>query len=60
MSPDRPGDTRPSERDFAALWSSDEATRSFAPTPTGVPLDLPFLFSANQRFGPYVIIRPKR
>jgi hypothetical protein len=58
MSPDRPGDTRPSERDFAALWSSDEATRSFAPTPTGVPLDLPFLFSANQRFGPYVIIRP--
>lgn len=46
------------DRAFAALWSSDEATRSFAPTPTGAPVDLPFLFSANQRFGPYLIVRP--
>src|SRR3974390_3067599 len=45
-------------RDFAALWSSDEATRSFAPTPSGAPVDLPFLFAPNQRFGPYLIVRP--
>jgi hypothetical protein len=45
-------------RDFAALWSSDEATRSFAATPSGAPVDLPFLFAPNQRFGPYLIVRP--
>jgi len=44
--------------DFAALWSSDGVTRSFAPTATGVPADLPFLFAAGDRFGPYAIVRP--
>lgn len=51
-------DETPTEDGFAALWSSDGVTRSFASTPTGVPADLPFLFSAGQRFGPYVIVRP--
>src|SRR5262249_11262683 len=36
----------------------DGVTRSFAPTATGLPADLPFLFSAGHRFGPYVIVRP--
>ena len=27
-------------------------------TATGLPADLPFLFSAGQRFGPYLIVRP--
>jgi hypothetical protein len=40
------------------MWSSDGVTRSIAPTATGLPVDLPFLFSGGQRFGPYVIIRP--
>ena len=44
---------------FAALWSSDGATQSFSPaTGTGLPADLPFLFSAGQQFGPYLIVRP--
>jgi len=43
---------------FAALWSPDGATRTFTPGSTGEPADLPFLFSSNQRFGPYVIVRP--
>ncbi|HEX4568325.1 MAG TPA: protein kinase [Vicinamibacterales bacterium] len=47
----------PSTR-FAALWSPDDATRTFTPGSTGQPVDLPFLFSSNQRFGPYVIVRP--
>jgi hypothetical protein len=50
--------TRTRESDFAAMWSSDGVTRSFAPTATGIPADLPFLFSGGQRFGPYEIIRP--
>jgi hypothetical protein len=40
------------------MWSSDDATRTFTPGSTGEPVDLPFLFSANQRFGPYLIVRP--
>ena len=34
------------DTDFAALWSSDGATRSFSPSATGsgLPADLPFLF----------------
>ena len=43
---------------FAALWSPDDATRTFTPGSTGEPVDLPFLFASNQRFGPYVIVRP--
>ena len=43
---------------FADIWSSDGVTRSFAPSATGVPVDLPFLFSGGQAFGPYRIIRP--
>src|SRR6476661_5376431 len=58
MDTNRPDDTRSQETDFAAVWSSDGVTRSFAPTATGVPADLPFLFSAGQRFGPYLIVRP--
>src|SRR6185369_14120148 len=58
MDTNRPDDTRSQETDFAALWSSDGVTRSFAPTATGVPADLPFLFSGGQRFGPYLIVRP--
>src|SRR3954462_1863940 len=54
-----PDDTR-TAGDFAAAWSSDAVTRSFAPTATGIPADLPFLFSAQQRFGPYQIVRPSR
>ena len=50
--------TRARDADFAALWSSDGVTRSFAPTATGVPADLPFLFGPDQQFGPYKIIRP--
>src|SRR5215471_15279895 len=57
MDAERPDDTR-SEQDFAAVWSSDGVTRSLAPTATGVPIDLPFLFAAGQRFGPYQIVRP--
>src|SRR5215510_5933381 len=57
MDGERPDDTR-SEENFAALWSSDGVTRSLAPTGTGLPADLPFLFSAGQRFGPYLIVRP--
>jgi hypothetical protein len=54
---ERPDATRV-EQDFAAMWSSDGVTRSLAPTATGVPADLPFLFSAGQHFGPYRIVRP--
>src|SRR5215471_9765041 len=57
MDAERPDDTR-SEQDFAAVWSSDGVTRSLAPTATGVPIDLPSLFAAGQRFGPYQIVRP--
>jgi uncharacterized RDD family membrane protein YckC len=55
-----PDDTQTRDTDFAAIWSSDGATRSFSPsaTGTGLPADMPFLFSAGQRFGPYVIVRP--
>ena len=57
---DKRDDTRSQETDFAALWSSDGATRSFSPSATGpgLPADLPFLFAPGQRFGPYVIVRP--
>ena len=60
MSADKPDDTRSQEPDFAAMWSSDGATRSFSPsaTATGLPADLPFLFAPGQRFGPYLIVRP--
>ncbi len=51
-------DTRTQEADFGALWSSDGVTRSFSPSTTGVPADLPFLFAAGQQFGPYQIVRP--
>src|SRR5215203_4528148 len=57
MSSDTPDDTRSQESDFNAIWSSDGLTRSFAPTGTA-PTDLPFLFAAGQRFGPYVIVNP--
>ncbi len=50
--------TRTRETDFAAMWSSDGVTRSMAPTATGLPADLPFLFSPGQRFGGYEIVRP--
>src|SRR4051812_706012 len=58
MNPERPGDEASHDTDFAALWSSDGVTRSLAPTATGLPADLPFLFSAGQRFGSYRVIRP--
>jgi eukaryotic-like serine/threonine-protein kinase len=58
MDAQRPDDTRTHETDFAAMWSSDGMTRSFAPTAIGLPADLPFLFSAGQHFGAYLIIRP--
>ena len=60
MSADKPDDTRSDETGFAALWSSDGVTRSFSPsaTGTGLPADLPFLFSPGQPFGPYLIVRP--
>src|SRR5436190_23642560 len=56
---DKPDETRTNDAGFAALWSSDGATRSFSPsdTGTGLPLDLPFLFSPGHSFGPYVIVR---
>jgi eukaryotic-like serine/threonine-protein kinase len=57
MSDDRDA-TRTRETDFAAMWSSDGVTRSMAPTGTGLPADLPFLFSGGQRFGAYEIVRP--
>jgi hypothetical protein len=57
--PKQPDDTRSRDSDFAALWSSDGITRSFSSaTSAGLPADMPFLFSAGQRFGPYVIVRP--
>ena len=58
MNPERPGEGPSHDTDFAALWSSDGVTRSLAPTATGLPADLPFLFSGGQRFGPYLIVRP--
>ena len=60
MEDPKPDDsrTRTRETDFAAMWSSDGVTRSFAPTGSGVPADLPFLFSAGQQFGAYGIVRP--
>src|SRR5262252_8297085 len=57
-APLEPTEPTPQTGDFAALWSSDGVTRSFAPTATGIPADLPFLFTAGQRFGPYLIVRP--
>ena len=57
MTPDDPGGSA-HDTDFAAMWSSDGVTRSFAPTATGVPVDLPFLFAPGQTFGPYRIVRP--
>ena len=56
--PAEPAEKPSSSDGFAALWSPDDATRTFTPGSTGAPVDLPFLFSSNQRFGPYVIIRP--
>jgi eukaryotic-like serine/threonine-protein kinase len=60
MPVDKPDDTRTDEGGFAALWSSDGATRSFSPSATGteLPADLPFLLSPGHRFGPYLIVRP--
>jgi len=58
MSADKPDDTRSHDTDFAAMWSSDGVTRSLASTATGLPADLPFLFSGGQHFGPYLIVRP--
>jgi hypothetical protein len=60
MSEDKADDQRSRDADFAAIWSSDGATRSFSPSATGsgLPADLPFLFSPGQRFGPYLIVRP--
>ena len=57
---DKPDDTHTDDGGFAALWSSDGATRSFSPSATGagLPADLPFLFSSGQQFGPYLIVRP--
>ena len=46
------------DTDFEAMWSSDGMTRSFSSATAGLPADLPFLFQAGQRFGPYLIIRP--
>src|SRR3954469_2004121 len=40
------------------MWSSDGVTRSMSPTGTGLPADLPFLFSGGQQFGGYEIVRP--
>src|SRR4026209_2582725 len=60
MSADKPNGERSRDTDFAAIWSSDGATRSLSPsdTGTGLPADLPFLFSPGQPFGPYLIVRP--
>lgn len=55
---DKPDDARTHGTDFAAMWSSDGVTRSLASTGSGLSTDLPFLFSAGQRFGAYVIVRP--
>ena len=43
MGADKPEDTRSDNAGFAAMWSSEGATRSFAPsdTGTGLPVDLP-------------------
>ena len=57
-SDDKRDETRSQEADFAALWSSDGVTRSMSPSDSGVPADLPFLFSGGQQFGAYRIIRP--
>src|SRR5262245_5118307 len=57
MDAERPDDTRTASG-FGAMWSSDGVTRSLAPTATGLPADLPFLFAGGQRFGPYLIVRP--
>ena len=46
------------DTDFEAMWSSDGMTRSFSSATAGLPADLPFLFQAGQRFGPYLIVRP--
>jgi hypothetical protein len=54
----RETETRIRESDFAAMWSSDGVTRSFAPTATGISADLPFLFGPDQQFGPYRVVRP--
>ena len=54
----RRDDTRSQETDFEALWSSDGVTRSMSPTASGIPADLPFLFSGGQQFGGYRIVRP--
>jgi len=53
-----PGGSPSSDTGFAAMWSSDGMTRTFASGTDGLPADLPFLFEAGQRFGPYLIIRP--
>jgi hypothetical protein len=58
MADDKRDATPSHETDFAALWSSDGVTRSMSPTTTGIPADLPFLFSAGQQFGGYRIVRP--
>jgi eukaryotic-like serine/threonine-protein kinase len=60
MSADKPDGERTQDTDFAAMWSSEGATRSFSPSATGsgLPADLPFLFAPGQRFGPYLIVRP--
>ncbi len=52
-----PSDERSGDTGFAAGWSPETATRTFAPSSAGA-VDLPFLFAAGQRFGPYVIVRP--
>ena len=58
MTDDRRDDTGPEDTGFAALWSSDQVTRSMSPTGPGIPADLPFLFSGGQQFGGYRIVRP--
>jgi eukaryotic-like serine/threonine-protein kinase len=58
MNPESPGEGSSHDTDFAALWSSDGVTRSLAPTGTGLPTDLPFLFSSGQHLGGYLIVRP--
>src|SRR5688572_842814 len=58
MNPETPDDATADPTGFAAMWSSDGVTRSIAPTATGLPVDLPFLFSGGQHFGPYLIVRP--
>ena len=58
-SADAPGGGASSgDTDFEAMWSSDGMTRSFSSATAGLPADLPFLFQAGQRFGPYLIVRP--